>query len=450
MTQEITIPEIFEDLFIQGKYRYKIYEGGRGGGKSESFSRALLLIACQRQVRILCTREIQKSIQDSVHKTLKDIINNYVDISSKEKHIFEDFETTQTTIRNLRTGSEFIFCGLSGNAQQIKSMANIDICWVEEAQTVSKDSLNVLIPTIRKENSEIWFSFNRLNDIDPVYDKFCLKPYDDILHKVINYYDNPYFPDVLEKERLRDEENLSPEDYNHIWLGKPSSNIDSTFYGYYMAKVVAENRICGALYNLSCDVHTAWDLGIADNMSIVFYQVFGNEIRFIDYYENTSYGMEHYANVLRDKAKEYNYKYGLHFAPHDVRKRNLGRDAISTFEVSHRMGIDFEILPRHGITEGIQLVRHNFNRYYFEKEFCKRLIQCLKQYRKKFNKDKNTYEGEYHDEYSHGADAFRYAIQSVEYVSKTSGQAKTDIEYKEEYEDYYRENYSIRDNVTGY
>ena len=443
---EIQIPKIFMPLFEEKKYRFKIYEGGRGAGKSETFARALLIIACQRQVRILCTREIQDSIQDSVYKTLKDIVNLYVDPQSNKKHIFEDFDFTLTSIKNRRTGSEFIFCGLK-DANKIKSMANIDICWVEEAAKVSKRSLEILIPTIRKENSEIWFSFNRDTTLDPVFEKFCLKESPDILHKKVNWYDNPFFPEVLNKDRLRDKENLSPEDYAHIWEGMPASNVDATYYGYYMHIAEANHRICGAVYDPSLDVHTAWDLGIGDATAIWFFQIYGNEIKFIDYYESHGRGMEWYANTLRDKSKEYNYHYGLHFAPHDVRKRNFGREAITTFEVAHRMGIEFEILYRSGLEEGIQRVRTNFNRCYFDKEFCKDGIACLKNYKKRFNVQKNTYEEDpYHDEYSHGADAFRYAIQATELISKNTGKPKS----YEEIQDEFATEEPERDEITGY
>jgi phage terminase large subunit len=253
---------------------------------------------------------------------------------------------------------------------------------------------------------------------------------------------------VLEKERQRDEEALSPEDYRHIWEGEPASSIDATYYGYYMHIAEANHRICGAVYDNSLDVHTAWDIGIDDYTSIWFFQLYGNEIRLVDYYQDHNRGMEWYAKVMREKKEEFNYHYGLHFAPHDIMKRNQGRVPITTFEIAHRMGIDFEPpLYRMGVQEGIQKARINFHRCYFDKELCIEGIDCLKNYKQRFNKQKNVYEeNPYHNEYSHGADAFRYAIQATELISKNTGKPKS----YEEIQDEFATSEPERDEITGY
>ena len=154
--QDINIPEVFEPLFVRGKYRYKVYHGGRGGGKTINFGQALLIMAMQKRMRILCVREIQKSIKDSVYKNLIDIINQFSSKDRKNPNLWNEWNKTLTSIR-FSNGSEFIFTGLKNNSNQIKSTANVDICWVEEAHSISYESLKVLIPTIRNPNSEIWF-----------------------------------------------------------------------------------------------------------------------------------------------------------------------------------------------------------------------------------------------------------------------------------------------------
>lgn len=206
--------------------RYKFAYGGRGGGKSESIAKLLLYRANNENIRILCAREIQNSIKESVYTLLVD------QIKALE---YTDFEPTQNSIRNIRTGSEFIFTGFYGQErkQTMKSMANVDIAWVEEAQVVSEASLKLLDPTIRKEKSEIWFSFNRLMPDDPVWlfkEKISCE---DKIEVLINYCDNPYLPNVLKDQAERDKtayESKLNEDYPHIWLGDPIGLSDRNIF----------------------------------------------------------------------------------------------------------------------------------------------------------------------------------------------------------------------------
>jgi phage terminase large subunit-like protein len=213
----LTIPKVFEPLFKPK--RYKVLSGGRGSSKSESVARWLLACCIQGHERILCTRELQNSIKDSVIKTLSDIIDS-------EK--LSGFEVYNTSIKYPRTRSEFIFSGLHGNIDEIKSLKGITKAWAEESHSISKESLDILIPTIRVENSEIIFTFNRMLQEDPVWLMFC-KNYDpekssDVWHIHTTFADNPFFPDVLEQERLRCLAN-SNADYDHIWLGLPKTKV---------------------------------------------------------------------------------------------------------------------------------------------------------------------------------------------------------------------------------
>ena len=158
-TTEIVLAKAYKPLFDTG-WRHIVFHGGRASGKSTAAAYALLLRGRQSKLRILCTREFQNSIADSVHKLLKDLI---------EKHNFTDYEVQRETIRNTITGTEFIFKGLRKDSQAIKSLEGIDICWTEEAQTITKGSIDILIPTIRKDGSQLIWTFNRINELDPVY-----------------------------------------------------------------------------------------------------------------------------------------------------------------------------------------------------------------------------------------------------------------------------------------
>ena len=218
---QVTFPTAYKELFRP--HRYKVYYGGRGGGKSWQFARALILLGYDRKLRILCTREIQHSISDSVHKLLKEQIEalglNYF------------YAITRDSIKGAN-GTEFIFKGLHANNQEIKSTEGVDICWIEEAMSVSEDSWDVLIPTIRKENSEIWVTFNPDSEKDPVYQRFLVKGASDAYIRKINYDENPHFPEVLRKEM----EWLKSRDYQaylHIWEGEVKRHSNALVFNNY-------------------------------------------------------------------------------------------------------------------------------------------------------------------------------------------------------------------------
>lgn len=219
MAVDVKIPSKLLFLLNQDM-RYKVAYGGRGAAKSYAFADACIIKALQKPIRILCARQLQTSIRDSVHKLLCDRIgvlklNGWFDI-------------TREAIR-CKNGSEFIFKGIQNNIMEIKSMEGVSICWVEEAQSVSESSWEVLIPTIRKEGSEIWVSFNPDREEDATYQRFVIKPPKDCISVMINYMDNPWFPDVLRKEMEYCKE-VDYGKYEHVWLGKTVINTDAQVY----------------------------------------------------------------------------------------------------------------------------------------------------------------------------------------------------------------------------
>lgn len=211
ITIEVDIPEVFQELFVP--HRYKSYYSGRGAGKSWAFADSLLILGQRKPLRVLCTREYQSSIAESVHHTLESQINRLG---------FQGFYEVQKNTIIGRNGTEFIFKGLKFNVSEIKSMEGIDICWLEEAQVVSEDSWEVIIPTIRKDNSEIWLSWNTGSIDDPTYKRFVTNPPFDCISKKIYYWDNPYFTDVLRKE-MEYCKRVDYEAYLHIWEGAPKT-----------------------------------------------------------------------------------------------------------------------------------------------------------------------------------------------------------------------------------
>ncbi|KGA24908.1 terminase [Pectobacterium brasiliense] len=195
-------------------HRYKVAKGGRGSSKSWSIARLIVEAARRQSIRILCARELQNSISDSVIRLLEDTIE-------REGYTAE-FEIQRSMIRHLGTNAEFMFYGIKNNPTKIKSLEGVDICWVEEAEAVTKESWDILIPTIRKPGSEIWVSFNPKNILDDTYQRFVVTPPDDICLLTVNYTDNPHFPEVLRLE-MEECKRRNPTLYRHIWLGEPVS-----------------------------------------------------------------------------------------------------------------------------------------------------------------------------------------------------------------------------------
>lgn len=208
-SSKLQIPNKFRRIFEPS--RYKAFFGGRGSAKSHTISAVLLLMSSQQKLRILCAREIQKSLKSSSKQLIIDKINSL--------GLSQFYKITDSDIKG-KNGSRFLFEGIRTNPESIKSMEGIDIVWVEEASTVSQSSIDLLIPTIRKPGSEIWFSWNPRFTNDPV-DKLFLgsdgPPPNTILFKV-NFSDNPWFPEVLRAEMEWDKKR-DPDKYAHVWLG---------------------------------------------------------------------------------------------------------------------------------------------------------------------------------------------------------------------------------------
>lgn len=215
----VAIPEKFAPLFTPA--RYKVFWGGRGGAKSWNIARALLLQAATSRLRVLCAREFQSSIADSVHRLLSDQI--------AAMGLDACFTIQQRTIVST-TGSEFLFKGLRHSIQEIKSTEGVDRVWIEEAQSVSGESWDILIPTIRKQSSEVWISFNPVEESDPTFARFVKTPPPDSIVVKVGWQDNPYFPRTLDQER-RYMLSIDPIAYGHIWEGECKAISDAVIFG---------------------------------------------------------------------------------------------------------------------------------------------------------------------------------------------------------------------------
>ncbi|NER81164.1 MAG: PBSX family phage terminase large subunit [Leptolyngbya sp. SIO1D8] len=202
-------------------WRYKCLYGGRGSGKSYGATDVLLIEGARRKIRVLCAREFQNSIEDSVHYLLKERI--------EALGLGTFYQVQQSAIIGAN-GTSFTFKGIRRNVQSIKSMAGLTHCWIEEAQTISAESWRVLVPTIREEGSEIWVTFNPHQKSDPIYEEFITKGKANGYIQRVNWNLNPHFPATLDEER-REMQRTDPDLYAHIWEGEPLERTDAQILG---------------------------------------------------------------------------------------------------------------------------------------------------------------------------------------------------------------------------
>lgn len=404
----LKVPDSYKPLYFP--CRYKVYWGGRGGAKSWQFADALLIQGDNRPLKILCCREIQKSIKESVHSLLERRIMD---------HGLTGYTVTNTEIKHAN-GTHFIFEGLWQNIDSIKSIDSVDICWIEEASTVSEGSWKKLIPSIRKSGSEIWASFNPELKSDPAYQRFVIQepPPNSVVQKV-SWRDNPWFT-----QEMRDEmDHLKATDYEeylHVWEGELKQFADGAIYGKQLQLARDQKRIISIPVDPIVQVDTFWDLGRNDQTAIWFMQRIGAESRFIDYYESRLVGLEHYIRTLR----EFGYSYGKHYLPHDVEVKELSSNR-SRREMLEEAGLKpIEVVPRIGnINEGIEQTRRAFSGCYFhhgDDDRGKRMdmgMDALANYQYVFDEKHDTYrQSPLHNWASNGADAFRQFGQGYKHA----------------------------------
>ena len=405
-------PLKLEGLFK--KSRYKVLHGGRGGAKSWGIARALLILGAKNPIRILCAREFMTSMRDSVHKLLCDQIESL--------GLLNFYEITQASIRG-KNGTEFAFVGLKNNVANVKSYEGIDICWVEEAQTVSRLSWNILIPTIRKTGSEIWVSFNPELETDETYQRFVANPPEDCITMRVNWYDNPWFPDTLrmEKDALKQRDE---EAYNQVWEGLCRQTVDGAIFAKEMQAAEKDERITRVPYDATKPVHAVFDLGWSDSTAIWFLQFVGMETRLIRYLEGSQQTMSYYLATMQT----FGYVYDTIWLPHDAENKTLAAAGRSIDDIVRGAGYKTQILPRVPIVDSINAARTIFPTCWFDREHAADGITCLRHYRYDVDPDTKQFSrSPRHDHYSHGADAFRYIALMIKEPPKRKPRARTDM-----------------------
>jgi phage terminase large subunit len=397
----INLPPKMVDLF-NGDARYRGAYGGRGSAKTRSFAlmtaiRGYVFGMEGRQGQILCGREHLNSLDESSFQEIKSAIQS-------EPFLKDYYECGEKFIRSWDGRISYTFSGLRRNIDSIKSKARILLCWVDEAEGVSEEAWQKLVPTVREANSEIWVTWNPENKNSATNKRFRDASSDDMKIVEMNWRDNPFFPAVLERERKEDEEQR-PDSYQHIWEGAYKIHVDGAYYQNEFNTAIKEGRIGRVPYDPAASVVTSWDLGVGDSTAIWFAQFVGQEVRIIDYYECSGVGLDHYVRMMREKP----YAYSDHILPHDVRVRELGTGK-SRLETLGTLGISpITIAPQLRVDDGIQSVRTFLARCWFDEIKCERGIECLTGYRRVYDDKNLTFKGTpLHDWTSHGSDSFRY------------------------------------------
>lgn len=422
-----TVVEFPEKLsfLVNEPARYKILYGGRGGMKTESIARALVILTVQYKLRIACFREFQKSITESVYPTIVHVIHEY--------GLSDQFKILDKSIICLRTGSEFIFAGLRYNIDSIKSMARIDIAWVEEARNISKTSIEKLGPTIRGRHEsdpagmggpfglgpEIWMSFNPELDTDEVYKRFIIKKdmyapdfipnektgelerYAYVVK--VGWQDNKWFPADMRRDMILAKA-ADPDEWLYVWEGNTKHTVDGAIYAKEIRKVLLEERRGKVPYDPSKPVFCFWDLGHADHTSIWFIQRVGMYYNVIDFYQNRMEKVPHYTKEMKDR----NYVYGRIFLPHDGANETLAARSVEKQVRDAFPGIPVVVVPRVAKKEmGIKAARLVFDFCNFDEDKTSEGWQCLCRYQYEVDEDGQYSRTPLHNEYSDGADAFQ-------------------------------------------
>lgn len=386
---------------------YKIAYGGRDGTKSWGFATALLELGAAKPLRILCARETQKSIADSVHKLLGDTIGR---LNFGLKYRILESKIVGTN------GTEIIFAGLKHNIDNIKSLEGADIVWVEEAQTVSKASWEKLLPTIRKEGAEVWVSFNPNLATDDTYVRWVLQPPPGAVVQKIGWEDNRWISEIS-KTRIEHMQAMDPVAFDHIYGGEPISAVEGAVFGAEMKAAQAEGRIGDIPYNRGRKVDTIWDLGFGDLTAVWFVQAYDGWYNFIDYLEGEGQTISDYLVQLQAKG----YLYGTDWLPHDGvdtiihhRLAGMGDRSMSIEMLMRDAGREVRICPKMYIADGINAARTVFPQCRFNSETCAQGLMALRLYQWAPPSALGVAKREpLHNRWSHGADAFRGAAIAV-------------------------------------
>lgn len=433
-SRDIRFPSVYEEAIkhiINQDRHYIILEGGRAGGKTTEVAEALTILAMNKKIRIVACREFQNTTSESVREAFAGAI---------ERNKFPGWSVKETKIEYLND-SKIIFKGLRTSeskgaidAQRVKSLENVDVVWCEEAQSLSREVLDVLTPTIRKEKSMLIFTANRLSVHDPYRMKLVepyvgennlpdSKPFDDgkrFIQKVLSTDIESYLSEATKDER-NSLQVLDPENYRHVWLGEPLTESSGGIFSKQLAEARTKGHIGQYPYRQDHEVYAAFDLGVSDSTAIWLYQIIEGAIYFLKYIEDFGRPIANYFMDLKDLG----YRYGEIYLPHDAEARSNRAGSVDQVEATTLVEdlqkmlpeFRFKVLPRNQNYRGIDLARGMFSTFFFDAKGCEMGLQRLSGYRYDYSvKNKIWSQKPRHDENSHGADAFQYACMAIKDV----------------------------------
>lgn len=393
------VPVFTGEADIRGAY------GGRGSAKTRTFAkmtavRAYIWSKAGREGIILCGRQFMNSLDDSSLEEIKAAIQS-------EDWLLDHFEIGEKYIKTKDGRIAYKFVGLDRNVDSVKSKSRILLCWVDEAEPVTEEAWQKLIPTLREEDSELWVTWNPEKKNSATHKRFRMAS--DPRMKVVemNWRDNPWFPAILERKRKADQRDR-PESYEHVWEG----DFVTVMEGAYFAKHLTEAKLKGRIGNVSPDPlmtkRAFWDIGgtgaKADGTAIWVAQFVGREIRVLDYYEAQGQPLATHVEWLRDNG----HAKALCVLPHDGSSNEKVYD-VSYESALKEAGFEVKVVPNQGKAAAkmrVEAAWRLFPSIWFNEATTRGGRDALGWYHEKRDADRNIGLGPEHDWSSHGADAF--------------------------------------------
>jgi len=396
---EKLVPVFLGDADVRGAW------GGRGSAKTRTFAkmtavRAHMWATAGRYGIIFCGRQFMNSLADSSLEEVKEAIR-------EEEWLLPHFEIGEKYIRTKCGRVSYGFYGLDRNIDSIKSKSRILLAWIDEAEPVTEEAWTKLVPTLREEDSELWVTWNPERKVSATNKRFHASDDPRVNIVEMNWRDNPWFPEILERQRQRDMRER-PDQYDHIWEGAFVTVAEGAYYASQLTRARQEKRICKVNEDPLMRFYAVWDIGgtgaKADATAIWIVQFIGAEVRFLDYYEAVGQPLATHVGWLRDGG----YEKALCILPHD----GSAHDKIApvTYEGALReAGFDTLVIPNQGRGAAMQRVeaaRRLFPQMVFDEEYCKAGLDAIGWYHEKRDPERGLGLGPDHDWSSHGSDAF--------------------------------------------
>lgn len=384
-----------------GEADVRAADGGRGSAKTRTFAkmtaiRALMWDAAGRSGQILCGRQFMNSLADSSLEEIKAAIRS-------ESWMLPAFDIGEKYIKTKSGRVYYTFTGLDRNVASVKSKARILLCWVDEAEPVTENAWTTLIPTLREEDSELWVTWNARRKSAPVEKRFKSSVDPRIKYVRVNWRDNPWFPDILERQRQRDLRDR-PDQYPHIWEGEYVSVVDGAYYAAAITAAKAEGRICRVAQDPLMTKRAVWDIGgtgaKADACAIWIVQYVGREIRLLDYYEAQGQPLATHVEWLRGNE----HGKAMCILPHDGATNDRVHD-VSYESALRAAGFEVQVIANQGAgaaMKRVEAARRLFPSMWFDEMKCAAGLEALGWYHERRDEDRSIGLGPEHDWSSHG------------------------------------------------